>query len=106
MAIKFNIYYKTDLSEPWILANQTPVAFDPEGNEYTVEGLQPSTRYYLAIVPGIEENGAFVPYLNQAIGPTKNAITDVNSAQVLTIQSKTRATANLNATLGNTFTVT
>lgn len=105
MAIKFNVYYKTDLSEPWVLANQTPITFDPAGNEYTLEDLQPDTRYYLAIVPGLEENGEFTPYLNQAIGPTSNAVTDINSANVPTIQAKTRVNASLNATLGNTFTV-
>ncbi len=106
MALKFNIYYKTDLSEPWILANNTPIDHDIEGNEFTVSGLKPDTRYYLTVVPGIlDDNNNFVPYLNQAIGPTDFGVTDINDAQLCTIQSKTRINTKENTVLGNSFTV-
>ena len=80
MLYKFNIYYSTSVTGPWILANETPLDPDPTGyNMYNITGLQSNTVYYIQIVGGVMVDGEFSPLMSQSIGPVnQGAVTDIN----------------------------
>lgn len=90
MTIKYNVYYAITAQGPWILANDTPLDRNPDGNEFTITGLEHGTLYYVSVVGGrVDENGTFIPLISQPMGPKTVGASDVSIAPVLPFASKT-----------------
>lgn len=67
MELKYNIYYSIDLNGPWTCFNTEPLENNQQGNKITITGLQKNTPYYVAIVPGYENERTWQPLLRQPI---------------------------------------
>lgn len=87
--VKYNIYYSTSPTGPWILANSEPVEKLSQGNTYTINDLIPGTQYYFNVVGGIEVDGTFYELISQEIGPNEAKARTVDDAAVVPVSVRT-----------------
>lgn len=106
MDIKYNVYYSTQSTGPWILANDEPIDHCQEGNSYTVSGLSKGTTYYFIIVGGYVENDEFIPLVTQAIGPqslSSKGLDAIQATSILAAREYLPSIVGISSVLGHQF---